>query len=71
MNESVRGQTVGILYGKSEMELRLPQNAHATVIAKRPMAKLPDPRAVRDALARRSAPLRMKRWSAGAGARAS
>ena len=44
MNESVRAQTIGILYGKSEMELRLPRNAHATVIGKRPMAKLPDPR---------------------------
>jgi nickel-dependent lactate racemase len=53
MNEAVEATTVSILYGKSEMHVRLPRDARATVIGKRAMAKLPDPRgAVRDALAR-------------------
>jgi lactate racemase len=46
-------ETVSILYGKSGMALRLPRDARPTVIGKRPMMKLPDPKAaVRDALAR-------------------
>jgi len=53
MNEGVDVTTVSILYGKSEMHVRLPRDARPTVIGKRPMAKLSDPRAaVRDALAR-------------------
>ncbi len=53
MNEGADVTTVGILYGKSEMHVRLPRDARPTVIGKRPMAKLQDPqRAVRDALAR-------------------
>ncbi|UCG96076.1 MAG: nickel-dependent lactate racemase [Burkholderiales bacterium] len=45
-------ETVHILYGRSEMAIRLPENAPATVIGKRPMPKLADPRAaVREALA--------------------
>ena len=53
MNEGVDVTTVSILYGKSEMHVRLPWDARPTVIGKRPMAKLSDPRAaVRDALAR-------------------
>ena len=53
MNDAVRADTLSILYGKSAMDLRLPREARPTVIGKRPMAKLPDPRAaVRDALAR-------------------
>ncbi len=52
MNDSAAGNGVHILYGKSGMQVRLPQHARATVIGKRPMAKLPDPHAaVRDALA--------------------
>jgi len=52
-NEVVEATTVSILYGKSEMHVRLPSDARATVIGKRPMPKLADPRgAVRDALAR-------------------
>jgi lactate racemase len=52
MNDTAAGNSVHILYGKSGMQVRLPQHARATVIGKRPMAKLPDPRAaVRDALA--------------------
>src|SRR5215468_10361286 len=53
MNEGVDVTTVSILYGKSEMHVRLPRDARPTLIGKRPMAKLPDPRgAVRAALAR-------------------
>jgi len=53
MGEKAVGQTVHILYGRSGLQIRLPQNARATVIGKRPMAKLPDPQAaVHDALAR-------------------
>ena len=52
MNEGADTTTVSILYGKSEMHVRLPRDARPTVIGKRPMQKLPDPRAaVRDALA--------------------
>ncbi len=53
MDEAVAGDTVHILYGKSGLPVRLPRGARATVIGKRPMAKLADPAAsVRDALAR-------------------
>ena len=53
MNDSAAGNCLNILYGKSGMQVRLPPHARATVIGKRPMAKLPDPHAaVRDALAR-------------------
>jgi nickel-dependent lactate racemase len=53
MNEGADVTTVSILYGKSEMHVRLPRDARPTVIGKRSMAKLQDPRAaVRDALAR-------------------
>jgi lactate racemase len=53
MDEAHTGDTVHILYGRSGMDIRLPRDARATVIGKRPMAKLPDPAAaVRDALAR-------------------
>jgi len=53
MGEAAAAETVHILYGKSGLQVRLPQNAQATVIGKRPMAKLPDPQAaVHDALAR-------------------
>jgi len=53
MGEAAAGETVRILYGKSGLQIRLPPNAQATVIGKRPLAKLPDPQAaVRDALAR-------------------
>ncbi len=53
MSETHARETVDILYGKSGLEIRLPRGARATVIGKRPLAKLPDPRAaVRDALAR-------------------
>ena len=46
------GEAVDILYGKTGMQIRLPQGARATVIGKRPLAKLSDPKAaVRDALA--------------------
>jgi nickel-dependent lactate racemase len=52
MNRAVTEESVNILYGKSGMQIRLPQGARATVIGKRTMAKLSDPRAaVRDALA--------------------
>ncbi len=52
MSRAATAETVNILYGKSGMQIRLPQGARATVIGKRPMTKLPDPRAaVRDALA--------------------
>ena len=51
MNKAAR-ETVDILYGKSGMQIRLPHGARATVIGKRPMAKLADPHAtVCDALA--------------------
>jgi nickel-dependent lactate racemase len=53
MGEATAGETVHILYGRSGLQIRLPRDARATVIGKRPMAKLPDPpAAVRDALAR-------------------
>jgi nickel-dependent lactate racemase len=53
MGETAAGESVHILYGKSGLPIRLPRDARATVIGKRPMAKLPDPQgAVRDALAR-------------------
>src|SRR4030095_12007588 len=56
MNEGDGVTTVSILYGKSEMHIRLPRDARPTVIGKRPMKKLPDPRgAVRNALAGRIA----------------
>lgn len=43
--------TVDLLYGRSTMAVRLPAGAHATVIRKRPLRKLPDPHAaVRQAL---------------------
>ena len=73
MNESIRTATIGILYGKSGMELRLPPDAKATLIGKRPLAKLADPRAaVRDALAQPiGAPAVCRRSCAAAGARAS
>jgi len=52
MGEAAAGDTVHILYGKSGLQVRLPQDAQPTVIGKRPMAKLPDPQAaVRNALA--------------------
>jgi len=45
--------TMQILYGRSGLQIRVPHDAQPTVIGKRPMAKLKDPRAaVRDALAR-------------------
>jgi nickel-dependent lactate racemase len=45
--------TVDVLYGTMGLTVALPPGAQATVIRKRPMAKLPDPeRAVADALAR-------------------
>ena len=53
MNEGVGVTTVSILYGKSDIRVRLPRDARPTVIGKRPMKKLPDPHgAIRDALAR-------------------
>jgi nickel-dependent lactate racemase len=53
MGESSAGEPVHILYGKTGLRLRLPPEARAQVIGKRPMPKLPDPQAaVRDALAR-------------------
>jgi nickel-dependent lactate racemase len=53
MNEAEARGSVHLLYGRSGMQIRLPQSARATVIGKRPMAKLPDPQAaVGDALAR-------------------
>jgi nickel-dependent lactate racemase len=52
MGNTANMETVDILYGKSGLQIRLPQEARATVIGKRPMPKLPDPQAaVRDALA--------------------
>ena len=53
MSEAAGGETVHILYGRSGLPVRLPPKVRATVIGKRPMAKLADPRAaVRDALER-------------------
>ncbi len=53
MSETAALESVRILFGKSELQIRLPRIARATVIGKRPMDKLPDPRAaVLDALAR-------------------
>ncbi len=52
MGNATTGDTVNILYGKSGLQIRLPQEARATVIGKLQMPKLPDPQAaVRDALA--------------------
>ncbi len=52
MSKTSASETVHILYGKSELQIGLPENARATVIGKRPMQKLPDPQAaVREALA--------------------
>jgi nickel-dependent lactate racemase len=52
MDAAAAGESVHILYGKSGLQVRLPRDAQPTLIGKRPMAKLPDPRAaVRDALA--------------------
>src|SRR5450432_1923232 len=42
MNQAAAGDTVNILYGKTGLDIRLPRNARATVIGKRPMPKLPD-----------------------------
>jgi lactate racemase len=53
MSATVAGQAVNLRYGRSEMEIRLPREARATVIRKPAMRKLTDPRAaVHDALAR-------------------
>jgi nickel-dependent lactate racemase len=53
MSRAAIAEKVNILYGKSGMQIRLPQGARATVIGKRPLPKLSDPQAaVRDALAR-------------------
>jgi lactate racemase len=53
MNSTATEETVNILYGKSGMQIRLPRGARATVIGKRPLPTLSDPRAaVHDALAR-------------------
>ncbi len=53
MGKAPSSETVHILYGKSAMEIALPPKARATVIAKRPMDRLPDPQAaVHDALER-------------------
>jgi nickel-dependent lactate racemase len=53
MDDAAAGEAVHLLYGKSGLRIRLPREAQATVIGKRPMAKLSDPHAaVRDALAR-------------------
>jgi nickel-dependent lactate racemase len=52
VSEAVGGKTVRILFGKTGLQIRLPQEARATVIGKRPMPKLPDAQAaVREALA--------------------
>ena len=37
--------TLDILYGKSGLPVRLPAGAQPTLVAKRPMPKLPDPHA--------------------------
>jgi lactate racemase len=53
MTASEAGGAVEILYGKTGLRVRLPATARATVIAKPPLPKLPDPdAAVREALAR-------------------
>ena len=53
MTTATGSETVDVLYGTTGLTVALPPGAQATVIRKRPMAKLPDPqRAVRDALAR-------------------
>ena len=53
MNESAANDTVHVLFGRNELAIRLPPEARATVIGKRPMAKLSKPQAaVMDALAR-------------------
>src|SRR5512138_2600139 len=46
-------ETVHLRYGQSGLHVRLPAHARPTLIGKRPLAKLADPRAaVRDALAK-------------------
>ena len=51
MTTANRDGTVDVLYGTSGLTIALPPGAKATMIRKRPMAKLPDPhRAVADAL---------------------
>jgi len=53
LSDAAEFGTVRILCGDSGLQLRLPQHARPTVIGKRPMPKLPDPRAaVHDALDR-------------------
>jgi nickel-dependent lactate racemase len=53
MTTATGSETVDVLYGTTGLTVALPPDAQATVIRKRPMAKLPDPaRAVADALAR-------------------
>ena len=53
MSDAASGDTIEILYGKSGLRLPLPRAGRATVIGKRALPKLPDPRAsVREALAR-------------------
>ena len=44
MNQAEAGESVHILFGKSGLQIRLPREARPTVIGKRPMRKLPDPR---------------------------
>ena len=52
MNVPLNDSTIDIRYGLSNLQIRLPSQATATVIRKRPMRKLPDAAAaVRDALA--------------------
>jgi nickel-dependent lactate racemase len=53
MSNAASGDTIEILYGRSGLRLPLPRAGRATVIGKRALPKLPDPRAaVREALAR-------------------
>jgi nickel-dependent lactate racemase len=52
MGDAAKSETVRILFGDTGLRIRLPQHARPTVIGKRPMPRLPDPRAaVHDALA--------------------
>ena len=52
MNDAVKCDAVEVLYGKSGLRIRLPAEARATLIGKRPLQKTGDPRAaVRAALA--------------------
>jgi nickel-dependent lactate racemase len=52
MNVPLNDSTIDLRYGPSNLQIRLPSQATATVIRKRPMRKLPDAEAaVRDALA--------------------